>query len=140
MEDLRFQEIENRTQAWDFSTQQGFYDLLKTIKEASISAEEWMDYVEEKRSRRIRENEEYNKKARERLIMWNNEWNEKAKRCPECGASLSLGSMGDNPKGYKHQWYCINDGCSFIEEFGYETVDELYEQMGIDLEKYRRPA
>ena len=57
-----------------------------------------------------------------------------SKPCPECGIPLRLGSVGENDKGYQHQWYCPNDGCTFIDELGLETVPEVLKSMGAIVE------
>lgn len=137
MEETRFQEIENRTQVWGFGTQQDFAALIKKLSRENISADEFLEYVEIKKEEKRKSEVEFQKlKALQREQV--EEMKKKAKKCPDCGQPLNLGKIVDDPHGNKHQWYCLNqDGCSWIDERGPETVEEVYKQIGIDMTKYQ---
>ena len=142
MEDLRFNEIENRTQAWrwdpqilpiklPFGSLQDFSNLIITMKEYGITVDEFVEFVEDKKRRIIAAQEEQNRINE----IHNKMWTEKAPKCPDCGKPLTLGKIGENPKGYKSQFFCegdVSDECVYTGELKYEETEEILQQLVIN--------
>lgn len=116
-------EIDKSLQAWNVRDLQTFKVIIQTLQLEGHTIDAAINYIEG-----LAANEQEVMQRHQAAL---DEWVEKAKKCPECSNPLSLGSVGPNPKGYKHQWYCPNQGCPFVEEFGTTTVEEEKELLGI---------
>jgi len=133
MKKTRFNEIEKMTGAWEYDKKvkfgglQDFAAFIKHINDSDISVDEVVEYVEEHKHRVMLEEKAHEKKTK----AAKDRWRKKVRKCPECGKPLNLGSVGENIKEYNHQWFCLEDDCKFVEEFGTETVQEIIEQLGV---------
>ena len=140
MEDLKFNEIENKTQAWSFGQHQDFVNLIITLKNGGISIDEFVEFVEQKKSKAAAINRSVNSMTPEQQ----QQIQALARKCPNCDNVLSLFPVEqENESGWESVWRCSscigckekdkqdetdpNERCTF-EEFSTRPFQEILKE------------